>query len=189
MSPQYQKIRADPRFDGVISESKLVAEHSTGEQERSSKDVETRLVDHATTPQQLDINDDEPAPNSDQPAPSNDQPAPINAEPAHDNDQPSPTKTQPPNKSFKSKHILLILNIILLPFFLIFLTLTLLLIWDIFVAGLLEGGLNITRLIVDGDLPSSDELVGVITGLLVVIAPMYFFFLWSVFARAGPQGS
>jgi hypothetical protein len=183
-SPRYQRIRADPSFNGVVSESKSVAEHSTGEQERSSKDVDTRLVDHATTPQQPGFDNDESAPNND---PS--QSAPNKAEPTHDNDQSTPTNTQPPNKSSNSKYILLFLSTTLLPFFLISLIFTMLLIGNVFMAGYQELSRTI-RHIIDGHMsPSSDDLMINIVGLLVVIAPMYFFFLWSVFARAGTQGS
>jgi hypothetical protein len=197
-SPRYQRIRADPSFNGVVSESKSVAEHSTGEQERSSKDVDTRLVDHATTPQQPGFDNDESAPNNDEPAPISEQPAlsndpsqsaPNKAEPTHDNDQSTPTNTQPPNKSSNSKYILLFLSTTLLPFFLIFLIFTMLLIGNVFMAGYQELSRTI-RHIIDGHMsPSSDDLMINIVGLLVVIAPMYFFFLWSVFARAGTQGS
>jgi hypothetical protein len=48
---------------------------------------------------------------------------------------------------------------------------------------------EITRLVMDGDLYFSNELVGVIAGLLVLVSPMYYFFLWPIFARSGTQGS
>jgi hypothetical protein len=178
--------------------SKSVADDTTGASTTSLKvsdaestsetkpSLESNANDHQHTP-----DNDRPTPSSDDQIPHEDHPASDNTELAHDKTQPAPTNTwdtSPSSKTSKSGYLLIFLDVLFVPFFLIFLILGILLIWKVSMAGH-QGLSEITRLVMDGDLYFSNELVGVIAGLLVLVSPMYYFFLWPIFARSGTQGS